>query len=54
MIFKVILQEPSFINGPRSPFAEGCYLVNESFYNIGVLNAKVGNHQNSGWVQRYR
>jgi len=31
------LQEPSFIDH----ITEGCYLANNSFYTIGVLNAKV-------------
>jgi len=35
------LQEPSFMDESRDPFAERWYLLNKSFYNIGVLNAKV-------------
>jgi len=41
MFFKMISQEPSFVDEPSNPFAEGCYLASKSFYNIGVLHARV-------------
>jgi len=41
MIFRIILQELSFIDEPRNPFAEVCYLANKSYVIICVLNAKV-------------
>jgi len=31
MIFKMILQEPSFIDKSRKTFAEGSYLANKRF-----------------------
>jgi len=41
MIFRIILQELSFIDESCNPFAEECHLPNKSSFIICVLNAKV-------------